>query len=257
MIFHTFGNPANKAIILIHGTLTPWQFLEPIYTYFSKKYYVIVPALDGHTVEEASEFVSIEQQAQKIEQYIKENHKGKIYAVCGFSMGGAIASIIWRNGFVKIKRLIMDSAPIMPMGGIPAKIMTSNYLSIVHKSQKRRPKTLENFKKNFLPEKYLEPYLEIADKMSDSSIKNMIGSVCKCELCKGIPHGETKIMYMHGTKGSEFFQMKCGAHLKKFYPEAKVICFRNMGHCEAAIYHPEKWIEVADAFLAEIKKNDK
>lgn len=256
MIFHTFGNPEKKAIILIHGTLTPWQSLKTIYKHFSKNYHVIVPALDGHTGEEASEFISIEQQAQKIEKYIKEKHGGEVFAVCGYSMGGAIASIIWRNGIIKIHNLIMDSAPIMPMGSLPAKVMTNNYLSIIHNSQKRDKKTLDNFKKHFLPEKYLEPFLEIADKMSDSTIRNMISSVCKCELCKGIPHGETKIMYMHGTKGSEFFQMKCGAHLKKHYPEAKVICFRKKGHCEAAIYYPATWIEVAEKFFADKKTDD-
>ncbi len=257
MIFHTFGNPDKKAVILIHGALTPWQSLESMYKHFSEKYYVIVPALDGHTEEEKSEFISIEQQAQKIEQYVKENLGGRVYAVCGFSMGGAIASIIWRNGAIKIRKLIMDSAPILPMGKIPAKIMTSNYLTIIHKSQKRHPKTLENFKKDFLPEKYLEPFLRIADNMSDSSIRNMINSVCSCELCKGIPQKEARILYLHGTKGTEFFQKKCGAQLKKFYPDSRVICFKDTGHCEAAIYKPEKWLEIGDAFLSGGNKNDK
>ena len=50
--------------------------------------------------------------------------------------------------------------------------------------------------------------------------------------------------------------MKCGAHLKKNYPEAKVICFRKMNHCEAAIYKPLKWLEVVEKFLQE-DENDK
>ena len=25
MIFHTYGNKENKAVVLIHGMLTPWQ----------------------------------------------------------------------------------------------------------------------------------------------------------------------------------------------------------------------------------------
>ena len=171
-------------------------------------------------------------------------------------MGGAIASIMWRNGIVKIHNLVMDSAPIMPMGKIAAKVMTNNYLSIIRKSKKRDKKTLENFKKHFLPERHLDSFLKIADNMSETSIRNMIYSVCGCELCKGIPHNETRILYIHGTKGTELFQMKCSTHLKKNYPEARVVCFRRTGHCEAAIYKPLKWLEVVEKFLQEENKND-
>lgn len=249
MNFHVYSKSDAPKIILIHGTLTPWQMWEEQLKHMRNKYHVTVVALDAHEEDKASEFMSIEHEAQQIERYCLENYGGEVFAVCGVSLGGAIASIMWRNGVVKIHNLVMDSAPIMPMGKIAAKIMTNNYLSIIRKSKKRDPKTLGNFKKHFLPEKHLEPFLKIADNMSEASVKNMINSVCGCELCKGIPHGETRILYIHGTKGTEAFQMKCGAHLKKNYPEAKIICFRKTGHCEAAIYKPLKWLEVVEKFL--------
>ena len=255
MNFHVYSKSDAPKIILIHGTLTPWQMWEEQIKFFRQKYHVTVVALDAHEEDKISEFMSIEHEAQQIEKYCLENYGGEVFAVCGVSMGGAIANIIWRNGIVKIKNLVMDSAPIMPMGSIAAKIMTNNYISIIRKSKKRDPKTIENFKKHFLPEKYLEPFLKIADNMTEGSIRNMINTVCKSELCIGIPHNETKILYIHGTKGTEFFQMKCGAHIKKYYPETKVICFRKMGHCEAAIYKPVSWLEVVENFL-QGKNND-
>lgn len=258
MKFHTFGSDKNPPVILIHGTLTPWQIWERQIEHFKKNYYVVIPALDAHEEEISTEFLSLDQQAQQIEDYIIDNLKLEPFAVCGISMGGAIASVMWRNGIVGIKNLVMDSAPIMPMGKLAAKVMTGNYIKIISNSKKRDPKTLENFKKHFLPEKYLDSFLKIADNMTETSIRNMLNSVCENELCLGIPHGETNILYMHGTKGTEFFQMKCAAYLKKHYPETKVICFRKAGHCEAAIYKPEKWLEVVDNFLnTEDKTDDK
>ncbi len=254
MNFHVYSKSDAPKIILIHGTLTPWQMWDEQIKHLRNKYHVTVVALDAHEEDNVSEFLSIEQQAAGIEKYCLENYGGEVFAVCGVSMGGSIASIMWRNGIVKIHNLVMDSAPIMPMGKIAAKIMTGNYLSIIRKSKKRHKKTLENFKKHFLPERHLDSFLKIADNMSETSIRNMISSVCKCELCKGIPHGETKILYIHGTKGTEMFQMKCSTHLKKNYPEARIICFRKTGHCEAAIYKPLKWLEVVERFLQE--KND-
>lgn len=249
MNFHVYSKSEAPKIILIHGTLTPWQMWDEQIKHLRKKYHVTVVALDAHEEDKVSEFISIEQQAAGIEKYCLENYNGEVFAIAGVSMGGAIASIIWRNGIIKIRNLIMDSAPVLPMGKIAAKIMTGNYLSIIKKSQKRDPKTIRNFKKHFLPERHLDSFLKIADNISESSIRNMIKSVCACELCKGIPHGETRILYIHGTKGTELFQMKCGADLKKHYPETKVICFRKANHCEAAIFKPLKWLEVVEKFL--------
>ena len=251
MNFHVYSKSGAPKIILIHGTLTPWQMWDEQIKHMRNKYHLTVVALDAHEEEKHSEFLSIEQQAMGIEKYCLEIYGGEVFAVIGVSMGGAIASIIWRNGIVKVHKLVMDSAPIMPMGKLPAKIMTGNYLSIIRKSKKRDPRTLKNFSRHFLPERHLDSFLKIADNMSEASVRNMINSVCKCELCNGIPHGNTAILYIHGTKGTELFQMKCGAHLKKNYPEAKVICFRKTGHCEAAIYKPLKWLEVVEKFLQE------
>jgi len=255
MNFHVYSKSDAPKIILIHGTLTPWQVWDEQIKYFRNKYHVTVVVLDAHEEDKQSEFISIEQQASAIEKYCLENYNGEVFAVCGISMGGAIAAILWRNGIIKIHNLVMDSAPIIPMGSVPAKIMTKNYISIIRKSKKRDTKTLNNFKKNFLPEKYLDSFLKIADNMTETSIRNMISSVCKSELCKGLPREETRILYMHGTRGTELFQMRCAALLKKCYPKTQVIGFRKMGHCEAAIYKPKIWLEVVNNFL-EDKKND-
>ena len=47
MIFHTYGKKENKAIVLIHGVLTPWQIWNTAIRKFKRNYYVIVPELDA------------------------------------------------------------------------------------------------------------------------------------------------------------------------------------------------------------------
>lgn len=94
MKFHTFGDEKNQVMILLHGMLNPWQIWEDAAAYFSKEYYVVVPELDGHTEEEKSSFVSVEEEAEAIRKYAIENFDGKISALCGLSMGGRIAAIL-------------------------------------------------------------------------------------------------------------------------------------------------------------------
>ncbi|MBP5780276.1 MAG: alpha/beta hydrolase, partial [Clostridia bacterium] len=60
MVFHTYGNKENKAVVLIHGMLSPYQIWNRVVQEFEDGYYVIVPELDAHTEDETSTFISVE-----------------------------------------------------------------------------------------------------------------------------------------------------------------------------------------------------
>lgn len=250
MIFHTFGDVNNKKMILIHGVLTPWQIWDDAIEYFSKDYFVIVPALDGHIEEEASEYISVDDEADKIASYVLDNYGEDIFAICGLSMGGAIAYKIFEGGRLKIQNVILDGAPLSPLGKLPVWFMTKNYISIVHKSKKRNAKVIESFKKDFLPEKYLESYLRFADTMSDNTIINMLDSVFSTAIEKSDNGENTDILFLHGTKGNEAVSAKAAMKMKKSYPQTVIKCYEGYAHAELAIYHSKEWIKAVDEFIS-------
>lgn len=249
MRFHTFGSSENKIMILIHGVLTPWQIWQEQIDYFSGEYFVIVPALDGHIEEEASEYKSVSDEADMIADYVIENFGSDVDALCGLSMGGVIAYKIFEGGRLNIKNLVIDGGPLAPVGQLPVRFMEKSYISIIHKCKARDKKTLESFKKDFLPEKYLESFLRFADTMSDSTIKNMIGSIFGTRLMK-IPHREhINILFLHGTKANEVISAKAAKKMKELYPQTEIKCFKGYLHAELAIYHSGEWIEQVADFL--------
>ena len=249
MKFHTFGNKENKVIVLIHGVFTPWQIWKTQITALKEKYYVVVPALDAHIEEHSSEFISIGEEAEQIEKYIIKEFNGHVFAVCGLSMGGAIANRLFERDSVRIEVLVLDGAPLVKSSVISEKVMISSYKSILHKSKNRDEKTIENFKRVFLPEEYLESYLRFADTMSDSSVENMIHSVCSSEPSYCENKNNTRILFLHGTKGNEVYSRRSAKLMKKHYPELTIKCFKGYKHTELAVYKPDEWLETAEAFL--------
>ena len=250
MRFHEFGDRKNKVMVLIHGVLAPWQVFEPQIEYFKNDYCVVVPALDAHIEEEKSEFVSLEKEAEKIEEYIKKNFGGRVYVVCGLSMGGKIANRIFERENIKIDNLVLDGAPLMKISVIAKKLMTMSYKTIVHKSKQRDKKTLENFKKDFLPEKYLDSYLKFADTMSDKSIENMLISVCDVTPLPCSNKNGTRILFMHGTKGNEVYSVKSAKKMQEIYGDiVSVKQFDGCMHCEIAVYSPNVWCGTVENFL--------
>ena len=248
MRLHLYGLPENPKMLLIHGVLMPWQIWEPMIQYYKDRYHVLAVELDGHTQDKPSRFVSVEAEAEKIEKYCEDREISEFAVVCGLSMGGMIAHTLWRNQKLKIECLIMDGAPLTPAGRIANAVMMRYYLNVVHKSQKRDPKTLESLKKDFLPEKYLEQYLELVDLISDTSVENIIISMCRSELRIDMEN-ETRILYMHGTKVDEALSQKSAKLLKEFYPEAEIVTFMGDSHCSKAVFEPEMWISVIEDFI--------
>lgn len=248
MKIHEFGEKGNPVMVLVHGVLTPRKIWIPQVEAFQEKYNVYVVALNAHTEEEASEFVSLEAEVREIEERLLEIGARKIDVLCGLSLGGVISHEIWKNGRLPVEHLVMDGAPLVPFGKLLESIMTNNYLGIIHKSKSRDAKVIESFKKQFLPEKYLESYLKIADFMSDASMKNIVHAAGSGNLCKNVDN-KSRILFLHGTKGNEILSKKVGKLWKKYYPETRVICFKGDAHCYMAIYEPQEWIAVVKDFL--------
>lgn len=249
MKLHEFGNVNAPTMVLIHGVLTPWQIWDAQIRSFEKDYHIFVVALSAHTEEEASEFISLEAEVSDIITALQAHDVTEIHALCGLSLGGVIAHEIWKTGTLSIKHLVLDGAPLVPFPFGSGGIMTNNYIKIIHKSKARDPKVLASFKKNFLPEKYLDSYLKIADFMTDESMANIIKAADTGNLCTCVDN-KSKILFIHGTKGNEMLSKKVGKLIRKAYPETEVICFKGDMHCYKAIYEPEKWVEVVKQFIS-------
>lgn len=248
MIINEFICGGKPVMVLIHGMLTPWQIWTPQIEYFKSSYNIYAVALNAHTEKCTSEFVSVPAEAEEIIQYFRAKNINTIDVLCGMSFGGKIAHEIWKSNKLKIHSLIMDGAPLVSCPKIAIKIMIKNYMNIVHKSKQRDSRVIENFKKCFLPGKYLDSYLKIVDHMTDKSIINMVSSAFVGGQAEGICN-LSRILFIHGTKGNEILSKKSAKLMKRYYPETQVICFKGDAHCRKAIYEPGEWIAAVDDFL--------
>ena len=248
MIFHTFGNKNEKAIVFIHGMLLPWQIWNRAIEHFSKDHYVIVPELDAHTQNETTRFNSVDEEALKIEKYILENLNGKTYMICGLSMGGAIATKLVMNGNIVTENLILDGAPLLKVSGLLKKIMKLNYISIIRKVKKRDPKVIESAKRDFLPGERLDDFFKLADRMEDDSLVNMIDTIFAGTDIKKIKN-EPGILFLHGTKGNESVSKKAAIKLKEKNPQTEIKQFDGYAHAQLAVFESGKWVDAVSEWL--------
>lgn len=249
MVFHTFGNKENKAVMLIHGVLCPWQIWNDAIERFKGRYYVIVPELDGHTQNEKSLFISVDDEAAKISEYIRNELGGNVFLLAGLSMGGRIAATAAKSKDIRIEKLVLDGAPLARINGLLKAVFKKNYKMIIAKSKSRDQKILESAKKDFLPEKMIPFYLNVADNMEEQSIVNMIDTVFSDFDFSGYPD-DMRILFMHGTKGNESVSRKCAVKMKNANPQAEIRCFEGLAHAELACFKPEQWNDEVERFIS-------
>ncbi|MBQ3281944.1 MAG: alpha/beta fold hydrolase [Eubacterium sp.] len=248
MVFHTFGNISNTVMMLIHGMLTPWQIWEDAAEYFSGEYFVVVPELDAHTEDEPTGFCSVEEEAEKIREYALEHFGGKISVLCGLSMGGRIAADIAAMPDIHVDCLVLDGAPLVGFPHLLIAFLKKSYVDIVRKSKMRDPKTLEDCKRVFLPERYMDSFLKIADNFSEESVGTIMESVfSKFDYPEYDP--DMKILFMHGTTGNEMFSRKAAEKMKKLNPQTEIRCFSGYAHAQLACFEIGRWTETVADFL--------
>lgn len=244
-----FGNPRNEKMILIHGFESPYQVWEDYIKYFEKDYFIIVPILTGHNPEIKEDFVSFESEVKELEQYYINKFGNDVYVIYGMSMGGIVASMIWKNKNINIRKLILESSPLVSQSNFITSILTKQYLTITEKARQRDENVVAQAVGSMVKEKHLEIFLKLLDNMSDTTIVNYLKAVGSFKLPPDIDTPSTEIYYLHGTKMAEMYAKKTAKYIKKNYPNANIITFDGKAHCEDALINSEEHINVLNKIL--------
>lgn len=235
-------------MVLIHGMQVPWQLWNDHIEYFSNKYHVIVPVLSGHDTEEISTFISIQEEANSIEDFILKQYGNKVSVVCGVSMGGAISALLWERKKLLIERLFLDGAPLLPYNHLIAFFIEKQYKYMTLKAQQRDRKILEQCENAFIPTKHMSSFLKMVDMMSNKTIENCVKSITHFRLSSNC-NDEIKIAYYYGTTINEYYSKKSSKFLRKYYDNVETHCLKGKSHAELYLFSPVAHIRLIESFI--------
>ena len=95
MKVYAFGEPDAPAIVLLPGTCCDWKGnFETVIPLLKERYRVLCVSYDGFDRNEATEFPTMLEETEKIEDYIKRNCGGHIRAAYGCSLGGSFVGLL-------------------------------------------------------------------------------------------------------------------------------------------------------------------
>ena len=254
MIFHEFGDKKFPHILLIHGGGNSWWNYLRQARILSDKYHVILPTLDGHGEEYQKEYISTENSAQQIMDYIKNNCDGKLFAVGGVSLGGQIAIELLSLNSDIAQKAIIDGSICIPQPNLSristivvkifGKLMFSKSASKIQLSLMKKiypnmayPEEIENY--------YMEDMPRLPMKTLVKMYKTYMG---KYRLKESITESKAQVLYIYGEK-----EMRCvkeSAKLfQKMHPDCILYEAKGYNHGYLSAYLPLEWIKLVNQFL--------
>ena len=254
MKFHEFGDKNSPNIILIHGGGNSWWNYLRQARILSEEYHVILPTLDGHGEENQVDYVSTENSALEILDYIKKNCNGKLFAIGGVSLGGQIVMEILSQDSEIVEKAIIDGSICIPQPKLArisillvslfGKLMFSKFACKIQLSlmDKMYPKIA-------YPDELKRYYME---DMPRTPVKTLI-TIYKTymqhyKLKSTISKSKAKVFYIYGEK--ELNCVKESARLfQQVHPNTILYEAKDYNHGYLSTYLPQEWVELICPFL--------
>lgn len=247
MKIYTFGKAENPVILLIPGTCCSWKMFDEVVPGLAENFRVGCLSFDGFDESENTTFVSMEDEAAKVEDYVRSNHGGAIRAAYGCSLGGTLAAMLVARGRIKIQYAFIGSSDFDTAGKLAAKLQTWLVVKMLYPmvstgdftglTKRLMRKTLES--PDPATEKLLSAfgYGTPRPYISKESVANQFYT----DLITVLPDKTSA----PGTEFHVFYAKKMGekylARYQKYLADP-VIHEDDLGHEELLARFPEKWV---------------
>jgi pimeloyl-ACP methyl ester carboxylesterase len=246
MIFKEFGDKNKPVIIFLHGGGLSWWSWKPQIEGLQKDYFIIAPIIDGHGDAGDTTFLSIKKSAQQVVNYIKENCNGKVFALCGLSIGAQIIVEILSQECDITEKAVIESALVFPIKMASALIvpMYNMFYWLIKKRwySKLQAKTLN------LPDEYFENYYKDSLQITKESLINITKSNGAFPLPLTLYKTKAKTLILVGAK--EIAIMKKSAELlHDTIKESSLKIIEKSGHGEISLMHPDRYLILIQQFF--------
>jgi len=254
MKFHEFGDKNLPPILLIHGGGSSWWNYLRQARILSEDYRVILPILNGHGEEFQRDYISTEDSAQEILNYVRQNYDGKLFAIGGVSLGGQIAMELLSLDSDIAEKAIIDGSICIPQPRLArfSILLVSLFGKLMFsKSSCKLQLGMMNklYPKLAYPEELKAYYLEDLPRTPIKTLvtiyKTYIGHY---KLKSRISRSKAQVLYIYGEK-----ELKCvkeSARLfERLHPNTILFEAKGYNHGYLSAYLPQEWIDLVVPFL--------
>ena len=246
MRFIEFGKEKSRALILLHGGGLGWWSCRAIAEALEKDFHVVIPTLDGHGGADRS-FLSIEENARAIIDYIDNEHSGKVAFIGGLSLGGQIlCEMLSLRGEICEVALIESASVVPSPKWISALMKPTMDMSYPLISQKWFAKW--QFKYLRIREDLFPEYFEDTVKIAKDDMTAFLKASIEYGLKPSVGETQARVIVLTGGKEQRGVIQSAEA-IHKAIPKSEFIIKEGFYHGEWSINHPNDYADMVKELL--------
>ncbi len=245
MVFKEFGDKNMPTFVFLHGGGLSWWSWKTQIEVLQKNYHIVTPIIDGHGDAYDTTFVSIKESAEHVVNYIKENCNGKVFVLCGLSIGAQIVVEILSQQCDITENAVIESALVYPIKTAVA--LTVPMYNMFYGLIKKRWYSKLQAKSLNIPDSLFENYYEDSIRMTKESLINITKSNGDYSIPPTLCKTKAKTLILVG--GKELSIMKKSATLlHNTINNSFLKIIEKSGHGEISLLHPDKYLDLLHNF---------
>ncbi len=239
-----YGADNSKVIVMLHGGGMSWWNYKTIAEKLEKNYRVILPMLDGHG-DSKVQYVSIEENAKKLTSFIQGLLGEPVFLICGFSLGAQTLVEILSQKSVLCQNAIIESALLIPM---PVSTrFTKLFIPFVYPLIKKEWFSRYQFTSYHVPEGFYDDYYRDSNKITKSSLKNMIHANGTYHLKPSFSATSANIIIVVGEKELSKI-IKSAKLLHDVVKDSKLMIIKGLYHGGFCMKKADEYKAIIDGF---------
>lgn len=251
MKIYSFGNVNAPTIMLLPGTCCHWKAnFEKVIQPLSDTYRVLCVSYDGFDETETTEFSTMLEETEKIENYIEENFNGHIHAAYGCSLGGSFVGLLVARRKIHMEYGILGSSDLDQASSLAASLQTNLLLPMIYpvirdgqisfRFMQKRMQKRGDYGKAFMDMLGgARPYI------TKRSCKNQFYSDLITPLPDGIEVAGTQIHIFYALKMGEKYRARYEQHF--VHP---ILHELDLQHEELLACFPDEWVKLVKSIVS-------
>lgn len=245
MQFIETGLETGKTLMLLPGTCCDYQTnFANVLDRLAEKYHLICVDYDGFDGSGAV-FTDMITVTEKIEQYILDNHNGRLDGALGSSLGGSFVGQLIQRRNVHLDHGIFGSSDLDQSGVLSAKLQAKLVVPLLTSftgSEKKRNRSKQKLKDAFqMTDEVADRFMECFSKFDPESIKNEYYTDLITWLDEDIHVDGTTAHFIYANKMGDKYLKR----YKKYFRDPDIREF-NMQH--------EQWLFGGDEYAVPVLK---
>lgn len=250
MKVYEFGDRDKPVLLLLPGTCFTWDGnFGHVIEGLKEHFLVACVSYDGFDETEQTEFSSMLEETEKIEDYVKKQYGGEVHAAYGCSLGGSFVGLLISRRNIKIHHGIIGSSDMDQAGTLKAGVLTKLAMPIIYNFIQNggfQSRLMQRFydKRMIKRGEYGEKMMQMMgigvkdlSFITKKSVQNQFYSDMVTALPEKIDVPGTTIHVFYALKMGEKYRERYEKYFKK--PDMIEV---DLEHEELLILYPEKWI---------------